>query len=193
MHVEPVGGAPKPKRLKNVTFLLMLIALCLYQNACTGLTSAGTAKIANSGPPDTTPPTVSITSPANGATVSGNVTVSAYASDNVAVAGVQFRVDGTSTGGQVTSAPYNISLNTLTLSNGTHTLTATATDTSNNSTTSAAVAIAVNNDSTPPTVSLSAPANGGELLLRWNEYYRLRRRKFLQLAIGNRIRYAWYL
>src|SRR5262249_29816811 len=39
---------------------------------------------------DTTPPTVSMTAPANGATVSGSVTVSANASDNVGVAGVQF-------------------------------------------------------------------------------------------------------
>ena len=39
------------------------------------------------GPLDTTPPSVSMTAPANGASLSGNVTVSATASDNVAVAG----------------------------------------------------------------------------------------------------------
>ncbi|MGQ0593124.1 MAG: galactose oxidase-like domain-containing protein, partial [Gammaproteobacteria bacterium] len=45
--------------------------------------------------PDTTPPTVSMTAPANGATVSGTaVPVSATASDNVGVAGVQFKLDG---------------------------------------------------------------------------------------------------
>ena len=43
---------------------------------------------------DTTPPTVSMTAPANGATVTGSVTVSANASDNVGVAGVQFLLDG---------------------------------------------------------------------------------------------------
>ena len=42
----------------------------------------------NSPPPDTTRPTVSMTSPANGSTVSGTITVSAAASDNVGVAGV---------------------------------------------------------------------------------------------------------
>src|SRR5439155_7685948 len=41
-------------------------------------------------PPDTTPPTVSITAPAAGSTVSGTVTVSASATDNVGVVGVQF-------------------------------------------------------------------------------------------------------
>ena len=44
-------------------------------------------------PPDTTPPTVSITAPANGATVKGTVTVTASASDNVGVVGVQFLLD----------------------------------------------------------------------------------------------------
>src|SRR5438094_7428769 len=45
---------------------------------------------------DTTPPTVTMSAPAGGATVSGaSVTVSATASDNVGVAGVQFKLDGT--------------------------------------------------------------------------------------------------
>ena len=43
---------------------------------------------------DTTPPTTSITSPADGATVSGTVTVSANASDNVGVSRVELYVDG---------------------------------------------------------------------------------------------------
>jgi hypothetical protein len=111
---------------------------------------------------DTTPPTVSITSPANGATVSGTITVSANASDNVAVASVQFRVDGANVGTADTAAPYSFSLNTATLSNGSHSLTAVAKDTSGNTATSTAVAITVNNaaDTTPPTVSITSPANG---------------------------------
>ncbi|MHA1228420.1 MAG: Ig-like domain-containing protein [Candidatus Hodarchaeales archaeon] len=46
------------------------------------------------GTADTTAPTVSITSPADGATVSGTVTVEASASDNVGVDRVEFFVDG---------------------------------------------------------------------------------------------------
>src|SRR5262249_21188032 len=42
---------------------------------------------------DTTPPTVAITSPANLATVSGALTVTANASDDVGIAGVQFFLD----------------------------------------------------------------------------------------------------
>src|SRR3989475_6293918 len=50
---------------------------------------------------DVTPPTVSLTAPANGATVSGTaVTVSASASDNLGVAGVQFKLNGVNLGAE---------------------------------------------------------------------------------------------
>src|SRR5207245_4668320 len=73
---------------------------------------------------DVTPPTVSMTVPAAGVTVAGTVTVSANASDNVGVAGVQFKLDGANLGAEVTTAPYTLSWNTATASNGLHTLTA---------------------------------------------------------------------
>src|SRR5437763_5348906 len=43
---------------------------------------------------DTTPPPVSITSPASGTIVGGTISVTASASDNVGVVGVQFLLDG---------------------------------------------------------------------------------------------------
>ncbi len=67
---------------------------------------------------------MSITAPAAGATVSGTVTLTATASDNVGVAGVQFLVDGTPLGAEDTSSPYSVSWNTTTATNGSHTLTA---------------------------------------------------------------------
>ncbi|HMF95572.1 MAG TPA: Ig-like domain-containing protein [Vicinamibacterales bacterium] len=110
---------------------------------------------------DTTPPTVSITAPTGGSTVSGSATVSANASDDVGVVGVQFKLDGANLGAEVTAAPYNVSWNTTTAANGTHALTAVARDAAGNSTTSAPVSVTVSNvDSTPPTVSITAPANG---------------------------------
>jgi hypothetical protein len=54
--------------------------------------------------PDTTPPVVSMTAPAGGATVTGTVTVSANATDNVGVTGVQFKLDGANLGGVVKGA-----------------------------------------------------------------------------------------
>src|SRR5437879_713126 len=114
-------------------------------------------------PPDTTPPTVSMTAPAAGSTVSTTVTVSATASDNVGVAGVQFKLDGATLGAEVTAAPYTLSWNTTTASNGAHTLTAVARDAAGNTTTSSGATITVGNDTTPPTVSMTAPANGANV------------------------------
>jgi hypothetical protein len=114
-------------------------------------------------PPDTTPPAVSITAPAAGATISGAVTVAATATDNVAVAGVQFQLDGANLGAEVTSAPYSLSWNTAGVVAGAHTLTAVARDTSNLTTTSLPVAITVTSDTTPPSVTITAPASGATL------------------------------
>src|SRR4029077_5751563 len=60
-------------------------------------------------PGDHPPPTVSITSPASGATVSGTINVTADASDNVGVVGVQFFGDGKPLAPEVTTPPYSIS------------------------------------------------------------------------------------
>ncbi len=92
---------------------------------------------------DTTPPTVTVTTPAG--TVSGTVTLTANASDDVAVAGVQFLVDNAAIGGQDTTSPYSTSWDTRAVANGTHTITARATDTSGNATLSTPVSVTVNN------------------------------------------------
>ena len=69
-------------------------------------------------PADTTPPSVAVTSPASGATVSQAVTLTASASDDVGVAGVQFLLDGAALGPEVTSTPYTLHWNTTTTSDG---------------------------------------------------------------------------
>src|SRR5207247_1791934 len=102
---------------------------------------------------DTTAPTVFLTAPTAGATLSGAVTVSATAADNVGVAGVQFRLDGANFGAERTTAPYSISWATTTAANGSHTVTATARDAAGNVATSAAVTVTVSNDLVPPIIS----------------------------------------
>jgi hypothetical protein len=106
---------------------------------------------------DISPPTVTLTAPAAGSTVSGTTTVSATASDNVRVVGVQFLLDGTSLGAEVTASPYSLAWNTITTVSGAHTLTAVARDPAGNRTTSATVTVTVANDTSPPTVTLTAP------------------------------------
>jgi hypothetical protein len=108
--------------------------------------------------PDTTAPTVSVSAPAAGATVSGTVNVSADASDNVGVVGVQFLLDGVSLGAEDTAAPYSVSWNSTGATNGAHTLTARARDAAGNQTTSAAVSVTVSNDTTPPVLSNALPS-----------------------------------
>ncbi|HMF97418.1 MAG TPA: PASTA domain-containing protein, partial [Vicinamibacterales bacterium] len=101
------------------------------------------------GAPDVVAPTVAITAPLDQAGATGTVSVTAMASDNVAVAGVQFKLDGADLGVEVTSAPYSLLWNTETAFNGTHTLTAIARDAAGNTTTAAAVSVTVTNLQTP--------------------------------------------
>ncbi|MEI9973840.1 MAG: Ig-like domain-containing protein [Ignavibacteriota bacterium] len=54
--------------------------------------------------------------------------MTASASDNVGVTGVQFKLDGANLNGALTASPYSQSLDTTKLSNGPHTIAATATD-----------------------------------------------------------------
>jgi len=96
-------------------------------------------------PPDFAPPTVSVTAPIAGATVTGAISVAASASDDVGVAGVQFKLDGANLGAEVTSPPYYVVWNTTSAANGNHSITAIARDFSNNLTTATAVDVTVSN------------------------------------------------
>jgi mono/diheme cytochrome c family protein len=83
-------------------------------------------------------------------TVSGtvNLTATAAAESPATVASVQFRVDGTAIGAADTSAPYSVSWDTTTVSDGAHQLTAFVTDSMSRTNTSAAVSVTVANTQT---------------------------------------------
>ncbi|MFN2470719.1 MAG: Ig-like domain-containing protein, partial [Gaiellaceae bacterium] len=111
-------------------------------------------------PSDATKPIVNVTAPANGATVSGMVSATATATDNVGVAQVEFLVNGVVRATDV-AAPYDFSWDTTGLADGSATLSARATDTAGNVGSSATLAVTVDNaDKTAPSVSLTSPANG---------------------------------
>src|SRR5258706_5809884 len=61
---------------------------------------------------DVTPPTVSVTSPAAGTTVSGTLNLTDAADDDVGVAGVRYTLDGLSLGVEDTTDPYYFAWNT---------------------------------------------------------------------------------
>ncbi|CAN5448892.1 hypothetical protein BH11BAC1_BH11BAC1_03480 [soil metagenome] len=106
-------------------------------------------------------PTCVITSPANGANFAAGATVaiSATATDNGSVVSVEFFVDGVSLSLD-NSSPYDASYTGVT---GAHTLTARATDNLGGQTTSAGINISVGAN-TPPTVSITSPANGASFV-----------------------------
>ena len=111
---------------------------------------------------DISPSTVTISSPANGATVSGTVSISASATDNIGVTKMEILVDGTLRA-QSTSATITWSWDTFTMPIGPHTILVRAYDASNNigsSSVSVGVQNSVNADTVAPTVNISSPANG---------------------------------
>ncbi len=116
-------------------------------------------------PPDTTAPTVSISYPSEGATVSGSISINVSASDNVGVAKVELYLNGALYATDTTE-PFSFVWDTTKVNNGVHTLQAKAYDTAGNSSLSPIVNVNVYNfiaDTTPPSVVITSPANGSTL------------------------------
>ena len=113
---------------------------------------------ASATPTDTTNPTLSITSPADGSSLaSTSVTVFGTASDDVAVEKVELSTDAAN---WVLATGTTSWSGTLTLTEGPNTIFARATDTSGNT---ATVSIALTVDTVNPTVAITSPADGATL------------------------------
>ena len=110
-------------------------------------------------------PTIAITSPVDSATVSGTITVSADATDDVGVTQVELFVDGASIGVDIDgtdgwSATWDT---TFSAEDADHTVTATATDTAAQ-TASHSVSVRVDNTDNLPSVQITGPINGATVL-----------------------------
>jgi subtilisin family serine protease len=114
---------------------------------------------AGGAPPDTIPPTASFSSPTNGASVSGSISVAVTGTDNVGVTKLEWYLDGVLQGSN-NSASASFSWNTATAANGSHTLQAKAYDAAGNSGTSSLISVSVNNSVPSPTASISSPSSG---------------------------------
>lgn len=114
---------------------------------------------------DTTAPVVSITSPANGSTVSGTVNVSISSTDNLGVTSVELYVDGTLFA-QAAGASGTFSLNTLAYADGSHALQARAYDAAGNAG-STSISVTVQNsttaDTTAPAATITSPVDGAKV------------------------------
>ena len=102
--------------------------------------------------------TATLTSPTDGATVSGTVTVSADATSDAGVTHVEFFVDGTSIAIDSDGTDgWGTTWDSTT--DGSHTISATATD-GNKDTASDSVSVTVDNIDDPPSVSITNPSEG---------------------------------
>lgn len=111
--------------------------------------------------PDTSAPSVSLTAPSNNATVSGEtVTISATASDDVELVGVQFKLNSTTLlGAEDTTSTYGVTWDSTAVEDGPHTLSAVARDDAGNYATSTITVIV---DNSVPMLSNGAPAGAQE-------------------------------
>ncbi len=120
--------------------------------------------------PDTTPPTVAVTSPADGTTLTAPVTLSATASDDRGVVGVQFFLDGNPFGTERTSAPWAVVLDPAGLGGGAHVVAAEARDAAGNRATSPTITVNV------PLATGGIPATHPRLWLHTSRLQKLRQR-----------------
>ncbi len=111
---------------------------CTDANAC-GVTTGKPSESQTCTPPDTTVPSVNVTAPTAGATVWGTISLTATATDNIGVAGVQFRINGINQGVEDITAPYQVSW-TANIA-GNYSITAVARDAAGNTKVSAAIAV----------------------------------------------------
>jgi hypothetical protein len=148
---------------------IILLALLVGRIANAGTTDPGTMA-------DTTLPVAMMTAPLNNSKVSGTITVSANATDNVAVVGVQFILDGIKLGTEITTRPYSIYWNTVSATNNIHILSAVARDAAGNTSKmtcpdSCPVYVNVFNsqpDPTVPPVDNNPPVGGTGLPLQYD-------------------------
>ena len=105
----------------------------------------------------TAPPSVAVSSPLNGSTVSGTIQLSAIPTGGTGTLSVQFQLDGNNLNSAVGGVPYTTSWNTSLSTNSTHLVRALVTDSTGNTITSPSVTITVNNtQASPVTVRINS-------------------------------------
>jgi len=125
--------------------------------------AAGNSATRNLGINIVTPaPTVTIGSPANGATIAGRVSVTGTASDSVNLASVQVEVDGGTYVSAAGTNNWNASIDTNSLANGIHTISAKVSDVAGMTSSSTPVSVTVNNGALAADCTLFASPSGSD-------------------------------
>lgn len=158
-NVPPYAYNWDSKLAANGIYTLSAIAYDAAGNA--GQSQIVTVNVFN----DLLAPTVAVTAPGSGSTVSGTVTVTASASDNVGVSKVEFYRDGAVVAIS-SGAPYSYSWDTTSVANGSYTLTAKAYDSAGNAGVSQTSTVTVSNvipDTIAPAVSIAYPTSNSKV------------------------------
>jgi hypothetical protein len=136
------ASAPYTFAWNTLTFAngAVRLSATVYDVAGKSSTSTVDVRVLN----DLTAPTVRLTAPTAGASVSRTVTLSATASDDQAVTRVEFYAGGTLVGTD-TSAPYSVTWDSTRVANGTYSLTVKAYDAAGNEGTGPGVSVTVKN------------------------------------------------
>lgn len=145
-------------------------ATTTYTLVCTGSVGSTTQSVTVS--VDATPPSVTLTAPVNGATVSDTILISVTATDDQGVARVDFAKDGILIGSDNT-VPYGVNWNTLSEPDGPHVVSAKATDGAGNVGSASPVNVSVDNvpdvtamDTHAPQVRIVRPSDGSDIKKR---------------------------
>ena len=110
-----------------------LTALATDDQGATTRSAAVSVNVAAGSGADMQPPNIALTSPADLAqNLDGTLTLSATATDNVGVVGVEFQIDGQTVGSEVTSAPYSVTVDSTVHSSGQHIIRTRARDAAGN-------------------------------------------------------------
>jgi beta propeller repeat protein len=132
--------------MKKILFILLSLSVIFYSCEET----------------DTTPPTVTITSPQNNSTVSEIVTITCMSSDDVGVKKVELWIGGVSTGIEDDSEPYSIEWNTTQMQDGNYTVIIRSYDTNENTTDSDPITLVLDNSQAYPTSVEMYPIEYGD-------------------------------
>ena len=110
-----------------------LTAVATDDQGATTRSAAVSVNVAAGSGADMQPPNIALTSPADLAqNLVGTLSLTATASDNVGVIGVEFQVDGQTVGSEVTSAPYSVTVDSTVYAFGQHIIRARARDAAGN-------------------------------------------------------------
>jgi hypothetical protein len=120
---------------------------------------------------DTTPPSVTITSPQSNSTVYEIITVSCMSSDNEGVEKVEFWLNGVNSGLIDETEPYSFEWNTITIEDGSYSIIIRSYDTNGNTTDSEPINVTVDNTiSLPQGLNITSISyNSTEMLVEWEQ------------------------